>query len=171
MYGTQYTHICGKVIGYQDKTPDAFYPYHINPNGVIDDAYVDGVILTHGMNPRKHIWTFVTAYNDGNSNRRQCPCVNSHNTRNTRIPPWVGSDYFCDTANRAGTQYIFFPDDPLWDGEGCAPANSCCSFNIPPWFSKQLPSPTADNIELRICTDEDESNEDIPIESVELYIQ
>ena len=165
VYGTEYTHVCGKVIGYQNSTPDMLLQYYKNPSLTIDDAYVDGVILTHGMNPRKHIWTFVAVVNEGGWSHT-CPCINSLSNRNFRIPPWMGSDYFCDTGNNGSVRYnMFFPDDPLWDGEGCGPTN------IPPWFSKQLSTPTTDNIELRICMNEPESNEDSPIESVELYIQ
>ena len=176
VYGTEYTHVCGKVIGYQDNTPDTFYHYHANPNTVtIDDAYVDGVSLTHrhGMNPRKHIWTFAAANDGARASHSNCPCFTGQ-ALNTRIPPWVGSDYFCETGIAGASVWPtkkFYADDPLWDGEGCAPTNSCCSFNSPPWFSKQLSTPTTDNIELRICTDEHTSNEDVPIESVELYIQ
>ena len=168
VYGTQYTHVCGKVIGFQDKTPNAFLQYYVHPDLTIDDAFADGVILTHGINPRKHIWTFAAAYSNANFHG-QCPCINA--SLNTSIPPWVGSDYFCDTGREGtGAQHIFYPNNPLWDGEGCGPTSSCCSFNTPPWFSKQLSKPTADNVELRICTDEDESFEDIPIESIELYV-
>ena len=59
-------------------------------------------------------------------------------------------------------------DDPLWDGAGCGPMSTCCA---PPWFYKQLPQPTTDDIEMRVCRDEDASNEDIAIEMVEIYIQ
>ena len=59
--------------------------------------------------------------------------------------------YFCDTGSRDRFQLIFYPDDPLWDGVGCGPTSTCCSFNNPPWFCKQLPQPTTDNIELRLC--------------------
>jgi hypothetical protein len=40
-------------------------------------------------------------------------------------------------------------DDPLWDGEGCGPISTCCRFNNPPWFSKSLPKPTTDDLEVR----------------------
>ena len=168
VYGTQFTHVCGKVIGFQDKIPNAFRQYHFHPDLTIEDAYVDGVILTHGMNPRKHIWTFAATDSQADFDG-QCPCINP--ALNTSIPPWVGSDYFCDTA-KEGTEFenVFHPDDPLWDGEGCGPTNNCCSFNSPPWFSKHLPKPTTDNIELRICKDEPVYLEDIPIESIELYV-
>ena len=38
-------------------------------------------------------------------------------------------------------------------------------------FCKQLPQSTTDNIELRLCGDEVISNEDTPIEIVEMYIR
>ena len=67
---------------------------------------------------------------------------------------------------------ILLPDDPLWDGAGCYKAgNTCCSFNNPPWFYKQLPSSATDNIEMRVCRDSGNDNEDVAIEIVEVYIQ
>ncbi len=45
---------------------------------------------------------------------------------------------------------------------------TCCEFKNPLWFCKQLPQPTTDDIELRLCGDEDINNEDIPIE---IYIR
>ena len=49
--------------------------------------------------------------------------------------------------------------------------STCCSFNTPPWFYKQLPQPTTDDIEMRVCRDEASSNEDVAIESVTIYVQ
>ena len=66
---------------------------------------------------------------------------------------------------------MLYSNDPLWDGHGCISSNPCCSFNNPPWFYKQLPQPTTDDIEIRVCRDEDASNEDVTIEIVEIYIQ
>jgi len=37
------------------------------------------------------------------------------------------------------------------------------------WFCKELRQSTTDNLEVRICEDED--NEDTPIDLVQLYIQ
>ena len=62
-------------------------------------------------------------------------------------------------------------NDPLWDGAGCGPTSTCCSFNTPPWFYRQLPQPTTDDIEMRACRNEDASHEDIAIEMIEIYIQ
>jgi hypothetical protein len=68
---------------------------------------------------------------------------------------------------------MFFPDDPLWDGQQCDDEGTCCTgANTPPWFSVDLPSPTSDDIEVRICGDEDTKyNEDTPIQLLEIYIQ
>ena len=172
LHGIRYTHVCGKIIGYQQKSPDAFWPYRNNRRLTIDDQYVDGISLTHGRNPRKHIWTFVGALDEVPSHGPHiCPCTNIHNAVTIPIPPYVGSDYFCDTASESHFQYRFYPNDPLWDGQGCGRLNTCCSFNNPPWFIKELPSSTSDNIEMRLCADEARSNEDITFESVELYVQ
>ena len=53
---------------------------------------------------------------------------------------------------------------------GCGGTSTCCQFNNPPWFCKQLPQPTTDDIELRLCANGSYFNdEDIAIEQVELY--
>jgi hypothetical protein len=88
----------------------------------------------------------------------------------------VGTDYFCETGNNnndPAQPVLFFSADPLWDGEGCGAGNtmSCCTFNTPPWFYKELPQPTTDDIEMRVCTDEERSAEDIAIEIIDIYIQ
>ena len=169
--GVQYSRVCGKIIGYQQKSPDAFVRYYRNRHLTIDDQYVDGISLTHGHNPRKHIWTFAAALHEVSGSHGVCPCTNIHNPASIVIPPYVGSDYFCDTASESHFQYRFYPYDPLWDGQGCGRLNTCCSFNNPPWFMKQLPSSTSDDIEMRLCADEVRSNEDITFETVELYVQ
>ena len=50
--------VCGKIIGYQKGSPDAFSPYSRHPSKTVDHAYVDGVSVTYN-NPREHIWTFA----------------------------------------------------------------------------------------------------------------
>ena len=172
LHGIRYTHVCGKIIGYQQKTPDAFWAYNNNRGLTIDDTYVDGISLTHGRNPRKHIWTFAAALHEINTHRNSlCPCTSNNTLSAVPIPPYVGNDYFCDTASESRFQYRFYPNDPLWDGQGCDRLNTCCSLNNPPWFMKELPSPARDNIEMRLCADASRSNEDITFENIELYVQ
>ena len=169
--GVQYSRVCGKIIGYQQKTPDAFRPYNSGSQTTIDSYYVDGISITHGS-PRKHIWTFAAALHEYNSARDNvCPCTNTRNSQHASIPSFVGHDYFCDTGSENLRQHIFYGDDPLWDGEGCGQFNTCCSWNSPPWFMKQLSSPTSDDIEMRLCCDRNRDDEDITIETLEMYVQ
>ena len=175
-YSTLYSRVCGKINAYQVGTPDAFYrSYDRNLIITIDSNYVDGVSLIHGSNPRRHIWTFVAAVNDDYQIPHRystCQCVRPGDSRIIPPPSFVGMDYFCDTGCRMGAQIRqFYPDDPLWDGDGCASTSTCCSFNHPPWFNKQLPSATTDDIEMRVCRDERRDNEDIAISNVEIYVQ
>ena len=60
---------------------------------------------------------------------------------------------------------MFYPST-LWNG-----CNGCCTPNTPPWFYKQLEPSTTDAIEMRVCRDESDDNEDIAIEIVEIYVQ
>ena len=164
--GGDYTRVCGRIKAYQYRTTDAFETYHKGSVTTINGSYVSGVSLTHGS-PRQHIWTFAAGYSENHPTRPDvCPC---DATTDITIPPFVGRDYFCESGQNSGNRPIFFPDDPLWDGDGCTASSTCCSFNNPPYFTKKLPSPTNDAIEARICRLE--FNEDTPIELIELYVQ
>ena len=106
--GVQYSRVCGKIIGYQQKSPDAFYVYNHGGQTTIDSNYVDGISLTHGS-PRKHIWTFAAALHEYNSHQDNvCPCTNTRNSQHVTIPPFVGHDYFCDTGSENEFRYIFY---------------------------------------------------------------
>ena len=167
--GVQYSKVCGRIRAYQVGTTDAFIS-----NRKIDTIYVDGVSLTHGSSPRQHIWTFAGARDEDDQRPNlKCACTNTAISNTVPPPPqFVGNDYFCDTAvATAPTTQIFYNSDPLWDGAGCGPQSTCCSFNSPPWFYKQLPQTTTDDIEMRVCRDSGSANEDIAIEIVELYVQ
>ena len=50
-------------------------------------------------------------------------------------------------------------------GEG---ENECCDKGGP-WFCKQLPQPTQDDIEVRVCTNSAGSDEDAVLEQIKLY--
>ena len=171
-HGIPYSRVCGRVIAYQDGTPDAFGPYffHGLANGyTVDDNYLDGISLTHGYSPRKHIWTFVAARGDATAHDSQvCPCLRNITSH---VPPFVGNDYFCDSASH--TRYSlnhFYLDDPLWDGHGCNPAIECCQYNNPPWFCKQLPQETRDDLEMRTCANGEQNDEEVAVEQIELFV-
>ena len=156
----------GRIIAYQVNHIDAFEPYHDGHVTTIDGAYVCGVSLTHGS-PRQHIWTFAAgSYEQDYTDYDACPC---DATISITIPPFVGGDYFCESGVNSCNYSGFHPDDPLWDGQNCIATSTCCSLNSPPYFTKQLPSPTTDNIEARMCWYGTE--EESPIEFIELYVQ
>ena len=163
--GGQYNKICGRITAYQYGEPDAFY----NTGRSIDQAYACGVSVTHGT-PRNHIWTFAAGTSEGGTTSSySCPC---DSTVTITIPQFVGSDYFCESGiNGPYTEITFHPNDPLWDGEDCLPSSTCCSLHNPPYFVKQLPTSTADDIEARICVDDRISATNIAVELVEIYVQ
>ena len=135
----------------------------------IDGAYVGGISLMHGSpGKRTHIWIFADGHSEIYTAKNDaCPC---DATINITIPPFVGEDYFCESGYNSLPYTPFFADDPLWDGYDCTSANStCCSFNNPPYFPKQLPAPTTDDIEARIWRWV--PDEDTPIELIEPYVQ
>ena len=168
--GVQYSRVCGKIIGYQQKSPDAFFRF-IDGQNTTDSNYVDGISLTHGSNPREHIWTFASALDEIDRVGNVCPCTNTRNNPPPAVPSFVGQDYFCDTGSENSFQYIFYGDDPLWEGAGCGQFNTCCSFNSPPWFLKEISPPKNDDIEMRLCADQTRNDEDITFETLELYVQ
>ena len=140
----------------------------------INGYYVDGISLTYGVDSsRQHIWTFAAGLTEaGIDSGHDCPCDSS---RFDRVPAFIGNDYFCESglhsAWRSPDTVRFYPDDVLWDGEDCISTSTCCQFNNPPWFTKNLPTATTDDIELRICTNSVPTNDDVPIELIELYVQ
>ena len=157
---TQFSTVCGRITAYQvGRTDDLRVT-----NEDINSAYVDGVSLTHG-NPRQHIWTFAAA---GRMDGICDPC------RTQSRPASVGNDFFCDSGNpmsKSAGPGTFHSASPLWDGVECVADNECCPTDNPPYFLKTLPQPTTDDIEMRVCRNEGRDNEDIAIETVEIYVQ
>ena len=166
-----YSRICGRVVGYQEGSPDAFRPYFNNRGYTIDDPYFDGVSLTYGFSPRKHVWTFGAGPTDTGNSPFHCPC----STTNYQgvVPPFIGNDWFCEAgAFNNWQRNTIYSDNPLWDGTGCrGPQSTCCTFSNPPWFCKDLPSPTRENIELRACGDSNQDDEDVLVSLFEIYVQ
>ena len=75
------------------------------------------------------------------------------------------------TMELAGLMAISTEMILIWDGAGCGVTGTCCSFNTPPWFTKQLPSSTDDPIELRNSGDQGLGDENIGIKLLEVYVQ
>ena len=162
--GAPYSQVCGRVIAFPQSTVQAFR----GGQRTIDNYYVDGVSVTHGM-PRQHIWTFAAGrYPLGNA-AFKCPCDGGDGV----IPPFVRNNYFCEGSleNIPGRDTA----SVIWDGIGCLPSSTCCLFNSPPWFNVALPAPTDDGIEVRICSGTTSvggaNAEDTPITLMEIFVK
>ena len=179
-YGITYSHVCGRITRFQYGGTRAFYGYNSQGHLTIEEPFVDGVVITHGS-VKQHIWTFAAALSEDPfySPNVQCPCTDVQNagTGNTTIPPFVGDDYFCETAITSSSFLNeLYPYDPLWDGKNCGSGSTCCEFNNPPYLCKNLSEATADDIKVRLCANKDSSQasreeEDTPIQLIEIYIQ
>jgi len=168
----EYGNVCGRIIGYQLGVPDAFQ-FLIGYGRTLEENYVDGISLTHGEEgSREHIWTFAGARGEDSGIFTEwiCDCSNGNDWPHSTS--FVGNDYFCDAGSNSGVNHVFYPNDPLWDGEGCGTSSTCCEFNNPPWFCKSLPQPTTDDLEARICYfNKVSTHEDTPLKLIELYVQ
>jgi dynein heavy chain len=162
----QYSRVCGRIIGYQFDSPDAFR--QLGSNG----GDLDGITVSYGAQ-QGYIWSFVTGLTEGSpsGNEKNCPCST---VPGTRPPTHIGDKYFCESGNPNNTfvRGRLYSSDRLWDGQQCE--GSCCEgAQTPPWFSVQLPAPTTytDMIEVSICCDQGTMDEDTPVELMEIYVQ
>ena len=158
-----YSKVCGMAVGYQKGRPDGFSKRSIN------SIYVDGISLTYGT-PRKHIWTYAIGILDTNNApvvASLCPC----SQQSGESPPsFVHDNYYCESGTMIETSSVS-TDDPVWDGEGCSYESSCCSEPNMPWFYRQLPLTASEDIETRICHDEVDSDENVLVKELYLYVQ
>ena len=174
--GNNYSEVCGEVRGYQFNSPDGFPPlYNSNASPDIENCntYVDGVTITYGNNPRKHIWTYAGGLSEGHhAGYLLCPC----NTRSysTTSPSFVSNDNYCESGLPVGQNWlhVLYSSDPLWDGQQCnGNEGPCCVNPKMPWFVKTLDETTTEDIELRVCGNQGGIDEDTPLDIIELYIR
>ena len=160
--GVTYSHVCGRVIAYQvGKTTGYSSSF---------ERKFDGVSL-FVRKPKVSIWSFVAASQvNYKSTRNVCPCINPNDKNITLPPPYIRSNYFCDTATYVAQPGVFYNKNPLWDGHECMGTNMCCSFNSPPWFHRILPQPTAEAIVMKIGMKKDPRIKDVGIEVVDIYV-
>ena len=170
-----YTSVCGKVEAYQYGSMDSFSPS--TANRTPDDFYVEGISITHGASPRRHIWTYAVGLNAnpaaGYNLHDQCPCTVAGSSQ-TR-PSFLGNDYFCDSGNPSRNSYLInnLYTDRLWDnyGPSCVTGSTCCDNPDQPWFKKKMTKPANEDVELRWCGNELVSHEATATSKVELYVR
>ena len=125
---------------------------------------MDGVSLTHG-DPRHHIWTFVAAPDERPTS--VCPSLDGDLSTGRQPPSLWGMT----TSVILAVEGDILIAGTLKTLCGMVLVVGLRAFNNPPWFYKQLPHPTTDGIEMRVCRDQSASNEDVAIEIVDVYIQ
>ena len=169
-HGLSYSRVCGRLRGYQYGGPDAFNASIIEQYTSVDSNYVDGVSITYGSNPRKHVWTYAAGVRSFTLTQYDCPC---NNGSSYQAPPFIGSDYYCESGRLFNTKIAILYYDALWDGQQCTNLEGpCCTRPNMPWFIKTLSETTTENIELRLCGDDSPTaDEDVPIELIELYVR
>ena len=155
-HGLPYSHICGKINAKQSGIPDGFATYtELRPDkAAIDDNYVDGVSLTYGTDPRKHIWSFA-ASSVFRTIGHDCDLCDWNR------PSFVDvSQHSCE-LNEPCTD-VAVCGNLLWNGNQCTGNGT---------FYRQLPQPTSADIEMRVCRDEGSADEDILLTFMEIYVQ
>ena len=155
-HGITYNKVCVLVYGYQVGSPDG-----ITGTGRtydLDGAYVDGVSITRGS-PRKHIWTFMAASSE---KKPICPCATGSTVK---VPDFIGDNYFCESGNPDETAVPgkIYKEDVIWDMEQCQGLEGPCCKHAHKYAYVELPQYTTDDLEIRICSDEDTAEEDFAL--------
>ena len=158
--GQSYQQLRGRVIAYQVGTTDAFHKFSDSSCISIDDVYVDGISITRGQTPRLHVWTHALGQRGGG--KSSCPSSGG------QIPPqFIGENYFCSAGNPASSgarKCVVYPT-PLWSNIlGNLEDNDL-------YFGVSFRDPTTEDLEIRVITDETRGNEDIYIQSIDLYVR
>ena len=173
--GVPYQRVCGKIIGFLFGSPDAYDRWNWQKWRTVNDVYFDGIDVVYGhYNPNtnannyNHVWSNAATYWDGNG---KCPCMTNSNKM---VPTFVGNNQYCEGGKSSGGWSASLkPADPLWDGLSClATEGPCCTQGTgPPWFCRNITTPTTENLAIRLMADQHWGDEDITVHSYELYVQ
>ena len=181
-----YSSVCGRIAAYQVGAPQAFRNFAVGSMS-INQPYMSGISLTRGGTldgtpaaEATHIWSFAAGFsqNQGSfQSTTRCPCDGGDDP-----PPFVGEDYFCESAITVATGADpnipvdhftgqFLSGNILWDGLGCIDTSDCCSRIDHPYFVKHLGVPLSDDIEMRVLYSATAAEENLAIELIEIYVQ
>ena len=169
-----FTRVAGRAVGYQVGTTDAFLRTFVTGSVDLTAPYVDGLSITYSTSMNSlntHIWTFAAANTESSVDMVGCPCVSG---LDSSLPAFLQDSYFCESGVADGvalSSSIFYDSDPLWDGEDCE--GQCCtgSFATVPTFCTTVEEVEDATIRVRICTDDSTENENVAIESLEIFVQ
>jgi hypothetical protein len=161
-----YREVMGVVSAVDFGSNDAFFDLPNFADSTIDTPYVDGVSITTGADTRIHLFSFA-AGEPGDVGPGACPCVGGPAPQ-----AFVGDNYLCDAPSLAafppdGGVAAFDPSKPLWGTatNTCQPATGFFA----PFFVADSGGSRLDPIEVRLMSDEPNSDEDVAITRLELY--
>lgn len=148
----QYSRVCGSVGAKQHNNPDGFIR-----EGEMAGWEYDGISI-HLRQSNIYL-VVLGAPGETYKNWFTCPCKalddpmqSSLLTFGTDLPP----SKFCPSGTNQGS---------------CPAKINCCAGGGLPPFCVTLPEVTTDDLELRVCLDQDEDEEDISVHQVELLVQ
>ena len=148
----EYQDVRGALTAYQYQSTDAFGD---GPPDDIDQAYMDGISLTVSLNGQTHhLFSHSIGYRLTGEDDSNCPGVEGgaqpHN--------FVGTDHRCDTGNQSGDgpSAVWFVEQPLFEGE---------------FFQVSLPQSSAAPIDARLMATHTNSDEDVGVGKLELWIR
>lgn len=104
---------------------------------IIYGSYADGVSITYGSNPKKHIYTYAVGWEE-KARLESCQC---HGSTYTDYVATVALDYMCDSGMPPNTvgQSLLLGERVLFTGTGCHAESGCCHVAGAPWFYRELP--------------------------------
>ena len=165
-HGMSYSKVCGRVIGYQHGSPDAFSPAIYARN--IDDMYVDDLLLPiiiqgniFGHLQHNQMAIIKITLMDAPA----LPIIEAKFPTLLRMITFVKLEPNETYSNR------YFTEHKLWDGNGCGTFPNGFAGTRSSFFIKQLPNSISLDVQLRVCMDEGRDNEDIIIEKLSLLVQ
>ena len=141
--GYAYRRVCGSLVGYAYYTLDGFVRISCPNCNQVSAAYLDGFSITYGSF-RKLLWSFAMSW------------ICTAGTVQGTPPSFVGNNYFCEVPTHPRPANKLYSQDPLFAGRQ---------------FCVELPEPTTERLEIRICSDETTENEDAFLQFAELYVQ
>lgn len=159
-----YEEVGGVVVAHKKGSTDAF-GYHAGAP-TLDEEYVDGVSITI-MNSldRHHVFSFAASISDdASSSPANCPCAGG-----LVAPSYVGLDYVCEAGAGSVSNDTWYLDDPLWSRDAFADCD--VPGDGPYFFSVGIGDPSTSDVEARVMVDEEFANEDVGVESMELYVR
>ncbi len=148
--GVTWSEVLGSIRARQYHSMDAFGQSRSGYS--VEDMYVDGISVTVGApGAREHLFTLAVGITTQNDSSYACPAQTGPAAQS-----FVGSDYLCDSGNaNSGWTGIWYTPD-LFDAQ---------------WFEVDRGVSSTEDVEVRLMSNQDSSNEDVGVEWMEIYVR